>query len=37
MHSVVETADTGDIENTIELLSSFVLSLGEKDVFHQTL
>lgn len=37
MHSVVETADLDDIANTIELLSSFVLSLGEKDVFHQTL
>lgn len=37
MHSVVETADTGDIENTIQLLTSFVLSLSKKDVFHQTL
>jgi putative aminopeptidase FrvX len=37
MHSVVETADTSDIANTIELLTGFVLSLSEKDTFHQTL
>ncbi len=37
MHSVVEMADTADIANTIELLTGFVLSLSEKDTFHQTL
>ena len=37
MHSVVETAHLDDIENTIALLTAFVLSLGEKDNFHQTL
>lgn len=37
MHSVVETADLGDVEHTIELLTAFVLSLRKKDQFHQTL
>ena len=37
MHSVVETADTGDIEETIKLMAGFVLSLKARDVFHQKL
>ncbi len=37
MHSVVETADVDDIANTIDLLTNFVLSLKEKDQFHQSL
>jgi putative aminopeptidase FrvX len=37
MHSVVETAHLDDIEHTIQLLADFVLSLVEKDSFHQTL
>lgn len=37
MHSVVETAHLDDIENTIELLASFVLGLKAKDRFHQSL
>ena len=37
MHSVVETAHLDDIAHTIELLTSFVLSLTEQDAFHQTL
>jgi putative aminopeptidase FrvX len=37
MHSVVETAHLDDIQNTIELLSAFVLSLTEKDEFCQSL
>jgi endoglucanase len=37
MHSVVETADMGDIRQTIDLLTNFVLSLKEKDLFHQSL
>ena len=37
MHSVVETAHLDDIENTINLLTGFVLSLGAKDRFHQSL
>ncbi|NNM28654.1 MAG: M42 family metallopeptidase [Akkermansiaceae bacterium] len=37
MHSVVETADTGDIEETIKLMTAFVLSLKGRDVFHQKL
>lgn len=37
MHSVVETAHLDDIQNTIELLSAFVLSLTEKDEFRQSL
>ncbi len=37
MHSVVETAHLDDIATTIDLLTGFVLSLSEKDSFHQTL
>jgi putative aminopeptidase FrvX len=37
MHSVVETAHLDDIEATIQLLQSFVLSLKPTDTFHQTL
>jgi len=37
MHSVVETAHLDDIENTIGLLAGFVLSLKDKDGFHQSL
>ncbi len=37
MHSVVETAHLDDIQNTIDLLTDFVLSLTEKDDFHQRL
>lgn len=37
MHSVVETADLGDVEATIDLMAGFVLSLKEKDVFHHKL
>jgi putative aminopeptidase FrvX len=37
MHSVVETAHLDDIEHTIGLLSAFVLGLGDKDSFDQTL
>jgi endoglucanase len=37
MHSVVETAHLDDIAHTIDLLTAFVLSLTEKDVFSQTL
>ena len=37
MHSVVETAHLDDIENTIKLLTGFVLSLDAKDSFHQSL
>jgi putative aminopeptidase FrvX len=37
MHSTVETAHLDDIENTIELLFSFVKSLKAKDTFHQQL
>ncbi|MCX6878086.1 MAG: M42 family metallopeptidase [Verrucomicrobia bacterium] len=37
MHSVVETAHLDDIAHTIDLLTGFVLSLTEKDQFHQTL
>jgi putative aminopeptidase FrvX len=37
MHSVVETAHLDDIESTIKLLQSFVLSLKETDTFHQSL
>jgi putative aminopeptidase FrvX len=37
MHSVVETAHLDDIENTIDLLTQFVLSLSVKDQFSQTL
>jgi len=36
MHSVVETADPEDINNTIELMTEFVRSLKPKDTFfHQ--
>lgn len=37
MHSVVETAHLDDVSQTIELLTQFVLSLKEKDDFHQVL
>jgi endoglucanase len=37
MHSVVETADTGDIADTIKLMAGFVLSLKARDVFHYKL
>jgi len=37
MHSVVETAHLDDIRHTIDLLTAFVLSLEEKDGFHQSL
>ncbi|MGC4015346.1 MAG: M42 family metallopeptidase [Luteolibacter sp.] len=37
MHSVVETAHLRDIEQTIELLTGFVMSLDAEDAFHQTL
>jgi len=37
MHSAVETADLGDIDHTIDLLSSFLLSLKSSDRFHQQL
>jgi len=37
MHSVVETAHLDDIGHTIELLTSFVLSLRDPEGFHQTL
>ena len=37
MHSVVETADLGDIEHTIALLTAFVLSLKKGEAFRQTL
>ena len=37
MHSVVETAHLNDINHTIELLTSFVLSLTAKDEFQQTI
>ncbi|MES2474764.1 MAG: M42 family metallopeptidase [Verrucomicrobiota bacterium] len=37
MHSVVETAHLDDIATTIDLLTGFVLSLSEKDSFHQSL
>ena len=37
MHSVVETAHLGDVAHVIDLLSAFVLALGAKDQFHQTL
>jgi putative aminopeptidase FrvX len=37
MHSVVETAHLDDIEATIQLLQSFVLSLKPTDTFQQTL
>jgi len=37
MHSVVETAHLDDIESTIQLLETFVLSVKDTDTFHQTL
>lgn len=37
MHSVVETAHLDDIAHTIDLLTNFVLSLGEAETFHHTL
>ena len=37
MHSVVETAHLDDINHTIELLTSFVLSLEDTREFHQSL
>ncbi len=37
MHSVVETAHLDDIAHTIDLLTAFVIALGEKDDFHQSL
>lgn len=37
MHSVVETAHLDDIQRTIDLLAGFVMSLKEKDSFHQSL
>jgi hypothetical protein len=37
MHSVVETAHLRDVEQTIQLLTGFVLSLTEDDTFHQSL
>jgi putative aminopeptidase FrvX len=37
MHSVVETAHLDDIQHTIDLLTEFVISLSEKDRFHQVL
>ena len=37
MHSVVETADLGDVQHTINLMVGFVLSLRARENFHQTL
>ncbi|MES2440907.1 MAG: M42 family metallopeptidase [Verrucomicrobiota bacterium] len=37
MHSVVETVHLDDIESIIDLLTDFVLSIGEKDSFSQSL
>jgi len=37
MHSVVETADLGDVQHVINLMAGFVLSLRARDVFHQKL
>jgi endoglucanase len=37
MHSTVETAHLDDIARTIDLLTEFVLSLKDKDSFHQSL
>ncbi len=37
MHSVVETADLGDVQNTINLMAGFVMSLRARDSFHQEL
>lgn len=37
MHSVVETADLGDVEHVIDLMAGFVLSLRAEDSFHHSL
>jgi endoglucanase len=37
MHSVVETADLGDVQHAINLMAGFVLSLRARESFHQTL
>lgn len=37
MHSVVEMAHYGDIQETIDLMADFVLALKPKDDFHQSL
>lgn len=37
MHSVVETADLGDVQHTINLLAGFVLSLRARESFDQKL
>ena len=37
MHSVVETAHVDDIGHTIDLLAGFVLSLKDREDFHQAL
>jgi len=37
MHSVVETVHLDDVQRIIDLLTDFVLSLGEKDSFSQSL
>jgi len=37
MHSAVETADLTDIDQTIDLLTAFLLSLKSSDRFHQQL
>ena len=37
MHSVVETADLGDVRHTINLMAAFVLSLRARESFHQAL
>jgi putative aminopeptidase FrvX len=37
MHSVVETAHLDDVNHTIDLLTQLVLSLKDKDDFHQSL
>ncbi len=37
MHSVVETADPKDIDDTIALMTEFVLSLKPTDTFHHVL
>lgn len=37
MHSVVEMAHYGDIQQTIDLMADFVSTLKPKDLFHQSL
>lgn len=37
MHSVVETADLGDVNQAVNLMAGFVLSLNSKDEFHHRL